>query len=107
MIDLIRLKIHGIFLFQVSQMLDTLEREYRTIEDIHEKLKIYTDDEIQKILVDRLEQLDENKHSFLRVCFMMKRKTFFFNFIFFNRLVQLHVKSLIYFINTHSVMRRI
>jgi predicted DNA-binding protein YlxM (UPF0122 family) len=49
-------------------MLDTLEREYRTIEDIHEKLKIYTDDEIQKILVDRLEQLDENKHSFLRVC---------------------------------------
>jgi hypothetical protein len=51
-------------------MLDTLEREYRTIEDIHEKLKIYTDDEIQKILVDRLEQLDENKHSFLRVCFL-------------------------------------
>jgi len=49
-------------------MLDTLEREYRTIEDIHDKLKIYTDDEIQKILVDRLEQLDENKHSFLRVC---------------------------------------
>jgi hypothetical protein len=52
---------------QVSQMLDTLEREYRTIEDIHEKLKAFTDDEIQKILVDRLEQLDENKHSFLRV----------------------------------------
>jgi len=51
-------------------MLDTLEREYRTIEDIHEKLKVYTDDEIQKILVDRLEQLDENKHSFLRVCFI-------------------------------------
>lgn len=50
-------------------MLDTLEREYRTLEDIHEKLKIYTDDEIQKILVDRLEQLDENKHSFLRVGF--------------------------------------
>lgn len=49
-------------------MLDTLEREYRTLEDIHEKLKIYTDDEIQKILADRLEQLDENKHSFLRVC---------------------------------------
>jgi hypothetical protein len=48
-------------------MLDTLEREYRTIEDIHDKLKVYTDDEIQKILVDRLEQLDENKHSFLRV----------------------------------------
>ena len=48
-------------------MLDTLEREYRTVEDIHEKLKIYSDDEIQKILVDRLEQLDENKHSFLRV----------------------------------------
>jgi hypothetical protein len=48
-------------------MLDTLEREYRTIEDIHEKLKVYTDDETQKILVDRLEQLDENKHSFLRV----------------------------------------
>lgn len=48
-------------------MLDTLEREYRTMEDIHEKLKVYTDDEVQKILVDRLEQLDENKHSFLRV----------------------------------------
>jgi hypothetical protein len=54
-------------------MLDTLEREYRTIEDIHEKLKIYTDDEIQKILLDRLEQLDENKHSFLRVCFSENR----------------------------------
>ena len=48
-------------------MLDTLEREYRAIEDIHEKLKVYTDDEIQKILLERLEQLDENKHSFLRV----------------------------------------
>jgi predicted DNA-binding protein YlxM (UPF0122 family) len=62
-------------------MLDTLEREYRTIEDIHEKLKIYTDDEIQKILVDRLEQLDENKHSFLRVCFLT-RKIFFKKNIF-------------------------
>ena len=48
-------------------MLDTLEREYRAAEDIHEKLKIYSDDEIQKILIDRLEQLDENKQNFLRV----------------------------------------
>jgi len=48
-------------------MLDTLEREYRTVEDIHEKLKNFSDDEVQKILMDRLEQLDENKHSFLRV----------------------------------------
>ena len=54
-------------------MLDTLEREYRTIEDIHEKLKVYTDDEIQKILADRLEQLDENKHSFLRVSYRAKQ----------------------------------
>lgn len=50
-------------------MLDTLEREYRAAEDIHEKLKIYSDDEIQKILIDRLEQLDENKQNFLRVRF--------------------------------------
>lgn len=57
-------------------MLDTLEREYRTLEDIHEKLKIYTDDEIQKILLDRLEQLDENKHSFLRVCIRSKSSIF-------------------------------
>ncbi len=89
-------------------MLDTLEREYRTIEDIHEKLKIYTDDEIQKILVDRLEQLDENKHSFLRVCinhrfcFLIIRKYFRLN-----RHVQLHGKNLIYFINMHFVMQRI
>lgn len=48
-------------------MLDTLEREYRTVEDIHDKLKNFSDDEVQKILMDRLEQLDENKHSFLRV----------------------------------------
>ena len=59
-------------------MLDTLEREYRTIEDIHEKLKIYTDDEIQKVLVDRLEQLDENKHSFLRVRIFDTKKFGFF-----------------------------
>ncbi len=62
-------------------MLDTLEREYRTIEDIHEKLKIYTDDEIQKILVDRLEQLDENKHSFLRVCISIKYSRLLFFFV--------------------------
>ena len=49
-------------------MLDTLEREYRTIEDIHEKLKHYTENEVQKVLAERLEQLNENKHSFLRVC---------------------------------------
>ncbi|CAF1199006.1 unnamed protein product [Adineta steineri] len=64
---------------QVSQMLDTLEREYRTIEDIHEKLKIYTDDEIQKILMDRLEQLDENKHSFLRACTVARQKSDLFH----------------------------
>lgn len=57
-------------------MLDTLEREYRTIEDIHEKLKIYSDDDIQKILADRLEQLDENKHSFLRVCILYQKIKF-------------------------------
>ncbi|CAM4784560.1 unnamed protein product [Rotaria magnacalcarata] len=64
---------------QVSQMLDTLEREYRTIEDIHEKLKSYTDDEIQKILADRLEQLDENKHSFLRACTVARQKSDLFH----------------------------
>lgn len=62
-------------------MLDTLEREYRTVEDIHEKLKIYTDDEIQKILIDRLEQLDENKQNFLRV--------FFFVLVLLDRIVDL------------------
>ncbi|CAF4820588.1 unnamed protein product [Rotaria sp. Silwood1] len=64
---------------QVSQMLDTLEREYRTVEDIHEKLKIYNDDEIQKILADRLEQLDENKHSFLRACTVARQKSDLFH----------------------------
>ncbi|UJR31800.1 hypothetical protein I4U23_019277 [Adineta vaga] len=64
---------------QVSQMLDTLEREYRTLEDIHEKLKVYTDDEVQKILVDRLEQLDENKHSFLRACTVARQKSDLFH----------------------------
>lgn len=61
-------------------MLDTLEREYRAVEDIHEKLKGYSDDEIQKILADRLEQLDENKHSFLRVCiyFLLHKSIRFF-----------------------------
>jgi hypothetical protein len=87
-------------------MLDTLEREYRKIEDIHEKLKIYTDDEIQKILLDRLEQLDENKHSFLRVCFLKAEQTKMI-MIFFHRHVQSHVKSLIYSINMHFVMQRI
>lgn len=62
-------------------MLDTLEREYRTVEDIHEKLKIYTDEEIQKILIDRLEQLDENKQNFLRV--------FFFVLVLLDRIVDL------------------
>ena len=88
-------------------MLDTLEREYRTLEDIHEKLKIYTDDEIQKILVDRLEQLDENKHSFLRVCSVRPIVSPSNLRIDFHRHVQLHVKNLIYSINMLCVMQRI
>lgn len=56
-----------LFIFQVSQTLDALERDYRSEEDLHEKFKSVNDNDVQLLLQTRLQKLYEQKQAFLRV----------------------------------------
>ncbi|CAF1006794.1 unnamed protein product, partial [Didymodactylos carnosus] len=60
---------------QVSSTLDTLDRDYRVDEDLHEKFKTVNDNDVLTLLATRSQKLLDQKHAFLRACTLARRSS--------------------------------